>query len=84
MIQNVGMLDRSLRFLLALLLIWLGVFRLNGKSGEILGILVAITSLLPLYMALTGSCFVFRWFGINSLSRTEKAKVNQLDNGDNF
>jgi hypothetical protein len=71
MIKNVGKVDRTLRFLLGLILIWLGIFVLEGKAGNLLGILVALTSLLPFYMTLTGSCFVFRWFNIHSLSKKE-------------
>jgi len=71
MIKNVGKIDRTLRFLLSLFLIWLGVFVLNGKDGNVIGILVALISLLPFYMTFTGSCFVFRWFKIHSLSNKE-------------
>jgi hypothetical protein len=69
--KNVGRIDRILRFLLGLFLVWLGVFVLNGKEGEVVGILVALISLMPFYMALTRSCFVFRWFRIHSLSKKE-------------
>jgi hypothetical protein len=71
MIKNVGKIDRTLRFLLALFLVWLGVFVLNGKEGNVIGILVALISLLPFYMAVTRSCFVFRWFKVHSLSIKE-------------
>jgi len=69
--KNVGKIDRTLRFLLGLFLIWLGVFVLNGKGGNVIGILVALISLMPFYMALTSTCFVFRWFKIHSLSKNE-------------
>ena len=69
--KNVGKIDRTLRFLLGLSLVGLGLFVLNGKQGNILGILVALTSLLPFYMAVTQSCFVFRWLKTHSLSKTE-------------
>ena len=72
MIKNVGKVDRSLRFLLGLFLIWMGLFELDGKQGDWIGILVAVLSILPFYMALSGSCFVFRWFKIHSLSKTER------------
>ena len=71
MIKNVGKIDRLLRFLLAIFLMWLGLFLLNGKEGNVVGILVALLSLLPFYMTFTGSCFVFRWFKIHSLSKSE-------------
>jgi hypothetical protein len=71
MIKNVGKIDRTLRLLLGLILVWLGVFVLNGKDGDIIGIFVALISLMPFYMAVTRSCFVFRWFKIHSLSKKE-------------
>lgn len=37
MIKNVGKIDRTLRFLLALALIWIGLFVLKGKEGNIIG-----------------------------------------------
>ncbi len=71
MIKNVGKIDRALRLLLGLFLVWLGVFVLNGKEGNVIGILVVLVSLMPFYMAITSSCFVFRWFKIHSLSKKE-------------
>lgn len=74
MIKNVGKIDRTLRFLLGLFLVWLGLFVMNGLEGNIIGIMVAIISLMPFYMTFTGSCFVFRWFKIHSLSKSESQK----------
>jgi hypothetical protein len=71
MIKNVGKIDGILRILLGLFLIWIGLFLMNGKEGNMLGVLVAIISLMPFYMALTRSCFVFRWFKIHSFSKSE-------------
>jgi hypothetical protein len=71
MIKNVGKIDRSLRFILGITLVWLGLFKLNGLEGNLIGILVALASLLPFYMVLTGSCFVFKWLKIHSLSKKE-------------
>ena len=71
MIKNVGKTDRALRSILGLVIVWLGVFVLNGKEGNVIGISVALISLIPFYMALTRSCFVFRWFKIHSLSEKE-------------
>lgn len=77
MIKNVGRIDRILRFLLGLLLIWIGLWELNGFKGNIYGILVAVLSLMPFYMVLTGSCFVFRWLKIHSLSKSEYRKYGE-------
>lgn len=74
MIKNVGRIDRFLRLLLALALMGVGLFLLDGMHGDLIGILVAATSLLPWYMVITRSCFVFRWFRIHSLSEEEEKK----------
>lgn len=71
MIKNVGKIDRLLRFLLGLFLIWLGLWRLNGLEGNVIGILVSLASLMPFFMVVTGSCFVFKWIKVHSLSRSE-------------
>ena len=71
MLKNVGLIDRILRFFLAIFLVWFGLFFLNGIEGNILGIIVSLTSLLPLYMVITQTCFVFRWINIHSLSKKE-------------
>ncbi|MCG8372583.1 MAG: DUF2892 domain-containing protein [Balneolales bacterium] len=74
MVKNVGMIDRIARFLVALFLAEIGLFRLNGLEGNVSGIVVAIISLIPLYMVITRSCFVFRWFRFHSLSNVELLK----------
>ena len=74
MIKNVGSIDRLLRFLLGSFLVWLGLWQFNGLQGNLIGILIALASLLPFYMVVTSSCFVFRWFNIHTLSKAERQK----------
>ena len=69
--KNVGQIDRAFRLILACTLVWLGIFVLGGLSGSVLGVLVAACALFPLYMVITRSCFVFRWFNIHSCSVKE-------------
>ena len=69
--KNVGLIDRTLRFLLGVSLVFIGLFWMDGIHGQVPGIIIAICSLLPFYMALTASCFVFRWLKIHSLSQKE-------------
>ncbi len=66
-----GRFDRLFRLILGIVLLYLGLFTLEGVHGNTIGIFVALTSILPFYMAITASCFVFRWFQINSLSKKE-------------
>ena len=69
--KNVGKADRTLRFLFALFLLWLGLFSLNGINGKISGIIVALFSLMPFTTSISGRCPVFRWFRFHSLSKKE-------------
>ena len=67
--KNVGNIDATLRFLLGIFLIWLGLFFMNGIEGELWGIIVALISIAPFTFSLTRKCPVFYWFNINSISK---------------
>jgi len=67
--KNVGDLDAFLRILLGIFLIYLGLHVLQGIDGKPLGIIVALISLMPFYMAITRKCFVFRFLHISSIPR---------------
>jgi hypothetical protein len=67
--KNVGKFDAVLRFLLGIFLVYLGLFILKGIQGNLLGILVALISIMPFYMAITRKCFVFKFFKISSIPR---------------
>ena len=69
---NVGKVDRILRFGLGVFLGWLGLFGMDGLQGNVVGILIAVASILPFYMAISRACFVFKWFKIDSLSKSER------------
>jgi len=71
MIKNVGKIDRMFRLFLGVFLVWFGLFILGGLQGKILGILVALISLMPFTMSATSSCFVFKWFKFHTLSQDE-------------
>jgi len=76
--KNVGLIDRIFRFLLGCSLVWIGLLELGGTEGSFGGILVALCSLLPFYMAVTRSCFVFRWFNVHSCSAKELEADSKL------
>jgi hypothetical protein len=67
--KNVGNLDAFLRLLLSGYLVYLGLFVLDGAKGSLLGILVALISLMPLYMVITRKCFVFKFLNISSIPK---------------
>jgi len=70
--KNVGNLDAFLRSLLAIILIWSGLFPLNGTEGNVLGITIAVISIIPIYMAITRKCIVFKLLNISSISKAKK------------
>jgi hypothetical protein len=72
MVKNVGNLDALLRSLLAIALILSGLFLLDGIKGQIPGIIVATLSLIPIYIAITRKCIVFKLLNISSVSKTKK------------
>jgi hypothetical protein len=64
--QNMGRLDRTLRFIVGLALIPIGLLALSGWQGNLTGVLVATFALLPLLTSLTGFCPGYIPFGIST------------------
>ncbi len=69
--QNIGRLDRTLRFIIGVALIPIGLFALGGWQGNLIGVLVTTFALLPLVTSLTGFCPVYIPFGISTLGREQ-------------
>ena len=69
MVKNVGTLDAILRTLLGIALVVVGLVLLNGLEGNIFGIIVALVSIMPFYMAISRKCFVFKWLNISSIKK---------------
>lgn len=70
--RNEGIIDRTLRVVLALVLLSVGLFLLGGLQGNVLGLIVAGFSLLPLITGLTGFCPLYVLFGINTLEKEKE------------
>ena len=60
--KNVGKLDATLRVLLGIFLLWLGLFSMKGINGNLWGILVALISIAPFTFSLTRKCPIFHFF----------------------
>jgi hypothetical protein len=69
--KNMGRLDRTLRFIVGVTLIPIGLLVLGGWQGNLIGVLVAAFALLPLVTSLTGFCPVYVPFGISTLDREQ-------------
>lgn len=65
--RNMGRLDRTLRFLVGVALILIGLFALRGAQGSLSGIVVAAIAVMPILTAMTGFCPGYVPFGISTL-----------------
>jgi len=72
--KNVGGVDAFMRVVLGVVLIFIGMFLLGGVNGSLLGIIVALISLVPFYMAVTRKCFVFKLFNLSTMPRRDHEK----------
>ncbi len=72
--KNMGRLDRTLRVVVGVALIPIGLFALNGWQGNLIGIFVAGVALVPLVTSLTGFCPGYLPFGISTLGAEQHPK----------
>ena len=63
---NEGTVDRIIRAVLGVVMLWAGLWPLNGLQAAVLGIVVAVLGLILLVTALTGYCALYRLFGIST------------------
>ena len=73
--RNEGIIDRTLRVLLGMVLLPTGLFWLGGLQGNVLGLVVTGFSLLPLITGLTGFCPLYVPFGISTLEKEKELMV---------
>jgi hypothetical protein len=69
---NKGIIDRTLRVLLSIMLLPTGLFWLGGLQGNVLGLMVTGFGLLPLITGLTGFCPLYIPFGISTLEKEKE------------
>lgn len=63
---NENTIDRVIRAVLGVILLYAGLWPMAGLQGSIAGILVAVVGLVLLFTAATGFCLVYRLFGIST------------------
>ncbi|MCR4408436.1 MAG: DUF2892 domain-containing protein [Anaerolineae bacterium] len=66
--QNEGMIDRIVRAVLGLILLWAGLWPLGGLRA-VVGIIVTLIGLILVFTALTGFCLIYRILGISTLRK---------------
>ncbi len=72
--KNVGLLDRIIRFIVAIIL---GYLYFAGIVTGTVGIIVLIIGLIMLFTALVGYCALYAPFGINTCSKNKQAEKNE-------
>jgi hypothetical protein len=70
--RNEGIVDRTLRVLLSMVLLPTGLLWLGGLQGSLLGLVVTGFGLLPLITGLTGFCPLYVPFGISTLEKEKE------------
>ena len=79
--QNMGRLDRTVRFIAGVALIPIGLFALGGWQGNLSGILAGAFSLVLLLTSLTGFCPAYVPFGISTKARETATDSGKLSSG---
>lgn len=70
--RNEGIIDRTLRIALSIVLLPTGLFWLGGLQGSVPGLVVTGFGLLPLITGLTGFCPLYVPFGISTLEKEKE------------
>lgn len=74
--KNMGLLDRTVRFIAGVVLIPIGLLLLGGWQGNLAGIIIAVFALLPLVTSVTGFCPGYIPFGISTLGKEQCSTKN--------
>lgn len=67
--RNEGPVDRTIRIVLGVLLLLVGLWLLNGLGGAAGGIIVAVIGAILLITGITGFCGLYRLLGISTLKK---------------
>jgi len=81
--RNEGKLDRLIRLVLGLVLLPVGLFRLDGLRHSVLGLVIASLGGFGLFSSFTGFCPLYLPFGISTLEKEKEliAKCSSLADG---
>jgi hypothetical protein len=66
---NESTVDRVVRAVLGVILLWAGLWPLAGLQGSVLGIIVVLVALILLFTAATGFCLIYRLLGISTIKK---------------
>jgi hypothetical protein len=71
--KNMGPLDRTVRFIVGVALIPIGLLLLGGWQGNLTGVIIAVFALLPIVTSVTGFCPLYVPFGISTLGKEQRS-----------
>jgi hypothetical protein len=71
--KNMGLLDRTVRFIVGVVLIPIGLLLLGGLQGNLTGVIIAVFALLPIVTSVTGFCPLYVPFGISTLGKEQRS-----------
>ncbi len=63
---NESVLDRVIRGIVGVVLLWLGLGPLHALSGNVWGIIVTVIAVIAIVTAVTGFCLIYRILGIST------------------
>ena len=63
---NENTIDRVIRAVLGVILLYAGLWPMAGLQGSIAGIVATVVGLILLFTAATGFCLIYRLFGIST------------------
>ena len=75
--QNMGRLDRTVRFIAGVALAPIGLFGLSGWQGRPIGLVVAGLAVIALVTSLTGVCPAYIPFGISTVGKGQAGAGHQ-------
>jgi uncharacterized membrane protein YuzA (DUF378 family) len=67
--KNVGYIDRILRYIIGFFLLLLGVYGFNGIEGKLIGIVIALSSIIFFATSLTRKCPILYFFKITTTKK---------------
>ena len=74
--RNEGIIDRTLRVLLSMVLLPTGLFWLGGLQGSILGLVATGLGVMGLITGFTSVCILYLPFGISTLKAEKKQSTS--------
>jgi uncharacterized membrane protein len=66
---NENTIDRGIRAVLGVILVYAGLWPMAGLQGNLAGILVTVAGLVLVVTAATGFCLLYRVFGISTCKK---------------